>query len=885
MSKAKQNKPFVRVTLIAFALSSLLLFTSLDNKFFDLFLRFLPSLTENEKVFVLALDDDSMERAGGFPFKREVMGDIVILLKELGVETIAFDLSYLDESAARYDADYASVVFDEYLFPGIDAINRAAMSAVDNVQPNTTLQEREIIKRGIRNATAETGGDFRNAIYNLGRDVDEYFAQALAFTGNSFLTLSFISKDLLIFDDDAEFQTDAEIDRYLAENIASVKVESRKDGKTPEMVGVFPAIQKLMTRVQGAGFVNAGPDIDGLRRRVNLLLKYQDNYYTQLTLRSLQEKLGYTSIEVSNRTIMLKNENEEILRIPRAQDGTVLLKWAKKSFYDYNMMSLRDLIQHTLIEASLVHNIIEMEEWGFFFYSDEDYNPWDYYFIEREIRNEAFANNSAAGEEWVNARQDFYDSCERFLFGPYHDYIMEDVDDPALAEFVNQLFDASRAQYTRMKDIRTAAAGLANSWVVIGSDATSMTDNGLITFQENYPNVGSYAVMANMMLSGEFVDDAPWFIPLIIALLFSLLIGFFVSHYDTHISIIIGISGLIVLSAFFVSFFLITKVYIGFSVPLISTTLTFVSIMVIKFLTASKEKAFIHNAFSKYLAPEVITDIINNPDKLNLGGEKRVMTAIFTDIRGFSTISEKLDPQQLVRLLNLYLTKMSNIIMENRGTIDKYEGDAIIAFFGAPLFTEDHAILAVRSAIAMKDAEIEFNKLIEEEKLSPMPVFTRIGINTGDMVVGNMGAENKMDYTIMGNAVNLAARLEGVNKQYNTGGILTSEYTRDKIGDEFLIRRLDRVRVVGINTPVRLFEILQNKAAASQDQIAAVEKWESALDMFESKQFSGAMEVFNSLYQANSRDGVAELYIKRCETFIKEPPPQDWDAVKNLTEK
>ena len=190
----------------------------------------------------------------------------------------------------------------------------------------------------------------------------------------------------------------------------------------------------------------------------------------------------------------------------------------------------------------------------------------------------------------------------------------------------------------------------------------------------------------------------------------------------------------------------------------------------------------------------------------------------------------------------------------------------------------------------MKAAERELNKTVMEEKLSPTPLFTRIGINTGEMVVGNMGAENKMDYTIMGNAVNLAARLEGVNKQYHTGGILISEYTREKLGDYFLIRRLDRVRVVGINTPLRLYELLaindeqlsMGNGKVSRDEI---ERWEEAIDLYEKRNFNGALELFKSIMEKNPDDKVAELYAGRCEKYETNPPPDNWDAVNNLTEK
>lgn len=228
---------------------------------------------------------------------------------------------------------------------------------------------------------------------------------------------------------------------------------------------------------------------------------------------------------------------------------------------------------------------------------------------------------------------------------------------------------------------------------------------------------------------------------------------------------------------------------------------------------------------------------------------------------------------------------MSNIIMDNVGTVDKYEGDAIIAFFGAPLTRTDHAVLACRSAIAMKRAEVELNKVIMEEKMSPMPIFTRIGINTGEMVVGNMGAENKMDYTIMGNAVNLAARLEGVNKQYSTGGILISEYTHSQLGPEFISRRLDRVRVVGINTPLRLYELLCLESEVNDRMRKRLAEWDRAIDLFETSKFKEAQEMFTALKQQDSEDRVAELYANRAAEYIKNPPPAGWDGVKNMTEK
>jgi adenylate cyclase len=304
---------------------------------------------------------------------------------------------------------------------------------------------------------------------------------------------------------------------------------------------------------------------------------------------------------------------------------------------------------------------------------------------------------------------------------------------------------------------------------------------------------------------------------------------------------------------------------------------------IISYAGSEKEKQFIRKAFSTYVSDDVVKEIIADPSRLQLGGTKRHMSAIFTDIQGFSTISEQLDPESLVSLLNRYLTVMSNAILEEKGTIDKYEGDAIIAFFGAPMPLEDHALRACASAIAIKQIESELNKKIMEEKFSPKPLLTRIGINTGSMVAGNMGTESKMNYTIMGNAVNLAARLEGVNKQYGTW-IMASENTVQEAGKSILTRKLDRVRVVGINEPVRLHELINMADNAGPDEKKLAEVFNQALGRYESRSWKEAIEGFRESLSIEN-GGPSAIYLKRCENFLKNPPDDAWDGVHNLTEK
>jgi class 3 adenylate cyclase len=419
--------------------------------------------------------------------------------------------------------------------------------------------------------------------------------------------------------------------------------------------------------------------------------------------------------------------------------------------------------------------------------------------------------------------------------------------------------------------------------------------------------MGVHITMLDNILNHDFIRECPSVLAPLTSLIAIAAIVLLVV-YSSRIAA--TVSGSVVL------IFLITGAgflayYLGYWVPIVfplfGIVFAFLTTSIYKYATEGSQKRFIKSAFSQYLSPMVIEQIIADPSQLKLGGEKREMTAIFTDIRSFSTISEALgDPAKLVELLNYYLTRMSDIILENHGTIDKYEGDAIIAFFGAPVHMSDHAALACRSAILMKRAEAAINREVLAQGLitgkvmeamvhkkilksvdDPKPLHTRLGINTGEMVVGNMGTPNKMDYTIMGNAVNLAARLEGVNKQYNTGGILISEYTQAMIGDEFLARGLSRVRVVGVDTPLRLYEALELREDASQALLDMLGKWDDAFGAYENRAFSEASRLFRAIYQENDQDLVAKLYLDRCEKYAAEPPaPEKWDnGVDNLTEK
>jgi adenylate cyclase len=301
-----------------------------------------------------------------------------------------------------------------------------------------------------------------------------------------------------------------------------------------------------------------------------------------------------------------------------------------------------------------------------------------------------------------------------------------------------------------------------------------------------------------------------------------------------------------------------------------------------RYATEEAEKRFIKGAFGQYMSPIVIDQLMDDPSKLNLGGEKKVLTAFFSDIQSFSSFSEKMEPDELVQFLNIYLTEMCDIILKYDGTIDKFEGDAIIAFFGAPIDFPDHAERASLCSAEIQAAMENFR--IEWAKDGWPAVHMRIGLNTGDIVVGNMGSRDRMDYTMMGDAVNLAARLEEAAKQYKIYSMI-SEFTYEAAKDVIDVRELDSTRVVGKELPVRVYEILGKKGEVEEKKLKAARTFEVGLKLYREQKFEEAKKTFEDALKINPEDGPSIIFIDRCEDFIDSPPGEVWDGVYVMTKK
>jgi class 3 adenylate cyclase len=303
---------------------------------------------------------------------------------------------------------------------------------------------------------------------------------------------------------------------------------------------------------------------------------------------------------------------------------------------------------------------------------------------------------------------------------------------------------------------------------------------------------------------------------------------------------------------------------------LLSLFLVFVVLIAYKYMTEEKDRAFVKSAFEKYVSPDLVGDILKDPKKLNLGGERREMTVMFSDVRGFTTLSEAMTASELGKFMNEYLSPMTDVIQENKGTIDKYIGDAIMALFGAPVKYEGHAKCAAMAGLKMLEKLEELKKGWAERGLPPIEV--GIGLNTGDMSVGNMGSTRIFSYTVMGDAVNLGSRLESLTKEYGVR-FMVSEFTRAQLDEGFAVRELDRVKVKGKTKPVTIFEVMAHGEAVEKRLLA--QKFEAALSLYYSQNFNEAQVLFQGLADA---DATAAIYVRRCELWRENPPPSDWDG-------
>ena len=925
---------FLLLAALFTAIGSLGVFKKLEYRMYDFLLARRKEPLQSPNILFVNVDNESIQSVGEWPWTRNVLADALIRMKELGAYSAIFDIEYLSPSPQGI-APNAEQNMNAAVSMSREEITQLIQEFSQSVEGGFISRRElpDVTKAMIADYIEPTLENMKEAISSsMYRDNDDYFARAIQFFENTWLTIN--TRDLGIqLSDDARLYAQK---RLLIKKVTDINNYILKDNQYTSdeqynglEAGFSPALHELLTHAQGAGFTTVVIDDDGIRRRIELLYNYDGSYLGQLSFAPLLNLIDAQRIERKKYSLavygaLFPGETKRVdFSIPLDAHGRMLINWLHSehgsSFRNESVMFLYELDNFERNIATYLENIranLLLDHRGapLEYVATASRLIDAYEHIERQkqallakcggydidgnlisgITEEEYSDYFALRASYFEDVQSFIEADHMSAIGSRLEQLLEQglsSDDASnFATVMQEQFDALGGDYELytqyFDEMKTVYDG---AYCIIGNTASSSTDLGTNPFERSYPNVGTHANVMNTILQRDFITPVSWVIGMAFAVLLMFITMMLIYGRSDSVQNVVQGLVLFVIIGTLVALMIVPGLYIPLVTPGLFAVSMYVAGIIMRFMSSDKEKRFLRRAFSTYLSNEVVNEIVSDPQKLTLGGEDKHITALFTDIKGFSSFSELVTPSQLVSILNIYLSALSNIILEHDGTIDKYIGDAIVSFFGAPIDLPDHAYRACVAAVRMKQAEKEFNERHLADKAIPRALETRIGINTGNMVVGNMGTDMKMNYTIMGNDVNLASRLEGVNKIYKSW-ILVSEQTWNEADSgehrgELVSRRLDRVRVVGINKPVQLYNVLGFKSEMTADELAAVDEFHEALDLYLQLEFKKAGRKFMKVHRMGGNDGAALVFAERCKEYLQNGVPKGWDGVMNMTTK
>ncbi len=420
--------------------------------------------------------------------------------------------------------------------------------------------------------------------------------------------------------------------------------------------------------------------------------------------------------------------------------------------------------------------------------------------------------------------------------------------------------------------------------VMVSPTASGINDEQVTPMDELMPGAEIHANVIDNILSDDFLKMPSW--GGLVDAITIILAGFFLSIMLYRAGAVSGaiITALTIGSFYVLSYYLFVEKAWILNLTYLTALIFFIytTITILKYIDETKQKRFIKSVFSTYLAPSVVKYLLKSPGKLLLGGEERDIVAFFSDVEGFTSVSESLTPTELVELLNEFLTEMTDIITQYEGTVDKFEGDAIIAFFGAPNDILDKKEVACRVCIDMQKRLIALRRKWQSENRPELKM--RIGIYSGKAIVGNMGSKNRMDYTMIGDTVNTAARLEGVNKIYGTY-ILTGENTAKASGDDIVKREIDTIFVVGKEEPLNIYQIWGYSKDLDTKTQELFTYYAKGLAAYRNQDWERGIDHFKTALTLIPEDGPSKTMLKRCMELKKNPFDDSWNGIYSMTSK
>jgi adenylate cyclase len=442
----------------------------------------------------------------------------------------------------------------------------------------------------------------------------------------------------------------------------------------------------------------------------------------------------------------------------------------------------------------------------------------------------------------------------------------------------------------RQDRVQVPASAFKDKYVIISATAIALADRRPTPISERQEGASINATALDNLLHASVITRAPAWLDALVAFLLAFVLGVYVMAIWTAIAsgpiafAVTSVSVLALLGGYLLVANLVfdtQQLWLAVVLPVGGGIVSTIAALLVESVVERKDRSFVQQALGRYTSKALVSQLIEHPEYLSLGGQKREISCYFSDIAGFTSISEVLTAERLVDLLNDYLTLMSEIVDKYGGYVDKYIGDAVMAFWGGLIPDEKHATHAVLAAIDMRTACL--SNAARWKKEYGADVMARAGVNSGMAVVGNMGSRDKYNYTVMGDMVNLASRLEGGNKPYGTL-LMISEFTYEKCKEDIEVRTLDLMTVKGKEQAVTVYEVLAATGQVDPKLRKTIDLFHEGLAFYRGQKWIEAIDKFNAALNVQE-DGPSRHYIKRCEHFLDEPPGDNWDGVWHMKEK
>lgn len=800
----------------------------LELKLLDIMFSYRRQIKTDDTIVHIDIDDKSVKEIGRPPWPRIYQARALDVLRELGAKTIVFDLEFDDESIHGLKKIDEKDAIENLITSRFGYLKKDLGEVLAQVEARQeraiSLQELKAIVSQLEGVYEDLAEKFLERLRHAVVENDAELSESIAKSGNVLLPFRF-SPELRL-------NTTDEKTKKLIAQFSKKALETAQE--FPSSPALVPPIFIIARGAGGFGFTNSLPDEDGIFRHVRLLWNYEGRTYFHLSLMAALRVLGVSLEDVKvvpGKHIKLYNRGNKYMRggevrpaaitIPIDHEGRLLINWPANRLKPWqevfthipflaieNVSGIRDM--SAACDEQLEMQLTALSEQAFGGARQElKTNPElikDAAKLREALeKNEQDMLTSPMARTVAEAKEDLNGDEQAARDIKTLKAFFEDI--AALKKHKRALAEEESELVARLKEM------VSGKLCLIGEIASLTSDLKHVPVDPFYPGVIFYSAVNNQILTRQFIREAPTAVNVVLIFVFCVVVSLFVSRKSVFYSSMVTILLILVYAAGVFYLFSEKMIYVKAGYAPSGMLACYIIMTAYRQLTEEKEKRRIRTLFEHYNSPAMVEQMVQDPSRVRLGGEVRELTVFFSDIEGFTGISEKMPPEKLVAFLNRYLGAMTDIILESGGTLDKYEGDAIIAFWGAPLPLENHARSACLAAIDNQKKLAGLCKVFADEGLPQ--INCRIGISSGEMVVGNMGSLQRFDYTVMGDAVNLGQRLEVSNKLYDTR-ILISERTCELARESIEVREMDLLYVKGKEKPVRVFELLGRKGEAGE---------------------------------------------------------------------